>query len=596
MSSLYPIDSESREAKDLSGVWDFIIDPDDRGIDRGWHLSPLKGATAMPVPASYNDISTDPAVRDHVGDVWYQREFFVPASWGDSRLAVRFGSVTHHAEVWLNGRRVAEHRGGFLPFEADISDVAIIGASNRLTVRVNNILDWTTLPPGELTYKNDPANPSGKTRRQTYHFDFFNFAGIHRPVYLTRTPKYFIRDISVTTEINGRDGIVRYETDLHGNPDRITAVLHDAEGQVVAEATGPSGGLVVHGAKLWKPGNAYLYRLEVSASFTGGQPDVYRLPVGIRTVRIEGGKFLINDKPFYFRGFGKHEDADLRGRGLDHATNVRDFNLMKWIGANSFRTSHYPYSEEIMQMADREGIVVIDEAPAVGMNFFGGDQAGEKIFCEQRVNDKTLAHHLQVMRDLIERDRNHPSVVMWSVANEASTGEDAAVPYFTAVAEETRKCDPTRPISIVTFRPARSAKVEHLFDVIGVNRYKGWYENPGDLGSIQRDIEHDLRELHEVFGKPILVTEFGADTIAGFHQQPPAMFSEEYQSELISLTASVFDRLDFLIGEHVWNFADFATKQGPNRVLGNRKGVFTRQRQPKMAAHTLRLRWNNARK
>ncbi|MEZ6190599.1 MAG: beta-glucuronidase [Phycisphaerales bacterium] len=596
MTSLYPIDSETREAKPLDGLWEFKIDVAGRGLTEHWERSPLRDASPMPVPSSYNDLSTGAADRDHVGDVWYQRGFFVPASWQGDQISLRFGSVTHHASVWLNGAHVGDHRGGFLPFELDVTTNVRFGQANHVTVRVDNTLNWTSLPPGEISEQPDPTHPAGKRLKQNYHFDFFNYAGIHRPAYLVRKPKQHIRDITVTTGRDGSVGRVRYEIDTSVPPSSASVSLYDEQGRVVASATGRAGELNVPDVKLWRPGKAYLYELQANVVFEDGANDTYRLPIGVRTVEVRGNQFLINGEPFYFRGFGKHEDADLRGRGMDHVTNVRDFNLLKWIGANSFRTSHYPYSEEIMRLADREGIVIIDEVPAVGMFLFGGHPPNTPVFCDDRVNDKTLAHHLDVMRDLIARDKNHPCVVMWSVANEANTSEDAAVPYFTRVADETRRMDPTRPIAIVTFRPADRAKVEHLFDVIGVNRYKAWYENPGELDTIGPDLERDLRQFHELFGKPILVAEFGADTIHGFHSEPPTMFSEEYQAEYLRRSAAVFDRLDFVIGEHVWNFADFATKQGVTRVMGNRKGIFTRQRQPKMAAHVLRERWTKLKK
>jgi len=317
--------------------------------------------------------------------------------------------------------------------------------------------------------------------------------------------------------------------------------------------------------------------------------DIYRMEIGIRTVRVEGKQFLINEKPFYFKGFGKHEDSDIRGKGLDQVINIKDFNLLKWIGANSFRTSHYPYSEEILFLADQYGIAVIEEAPAVGLNLWNRN---EKVFTEGRVDGKTLEHHLEIMRELIARDKNHPSVIMWSVANEAATYEDGAEEYFRRVIEETRRLDPTRPITIVENTKASETKVSKYVDVICVNRYYSWYTDSGDLSVIEYQLERDLREWYELYRKPIILSEFGADAISGFHSDPPLMFTEEYQQEMIKRFVGVLDRLDFVVGEHIWNFADFMTKQSITRVVGNKKGVFTRNRQPKMVAHFLKERWS----
>ncbi len=587
---LYPRESETRELKDLSGVWSFRTDPEGAGMDGRWYESGLEPPTIeMPVPSSYNDITQDASIRDLVGTVWYEREFFVPRTWSGRRVVLRFGSATHHAVVWVNGLEVVRHRGGFLPFEADVGDALSFGGRNRVTVAVNNELDWTTLPTGEIRTHNDPMHPPG-FRTQEIHFDFFNYAGLHRPVKLIAMPETFIEDVTVLTDIEGDDGVVRYDVTIGGGEADVHVRLLDADGYEVASASGSDDQLRVEDANLWRPGRGYLYTLEVRAVANGDVEDIYRLPVGIRTVEVEGNRFLINGKPFYFRGFGKHEDADIRGRGYDDAIVCKDFNLLEWIGANSFRTSHYPYAEEILQMADRRGVVVIAEAPAVGMNFF---DPRSKVFSDERVGSATLEHHLDVMREMIARDKNHPSVVMWSVANEPAATEDGAEKYFEPVAAEARRLDPTRPVTAVVMPGFGDCRIGQLFDVVCVNSYCSWYSDYGHLELIDMQLTHELRGWHDKYNKPIIVTEYGADSVAGLHQDPPMMFSEEYQCEFLRQYHAVFDRLDFVIGEHVWNFADFMTKQGVKRVVGNRKGVFTRGRQPKSAAHLLRQRWTS---
>ncbi|WP_028611603.1 beta-glucuronidase [Paenibacillus harenae] len=589
---LYPIDNGIREVKDLSGIWNFRVDERDEGKKQQWYSQKLEQTMPMAVPASYNDITTEASIRDHIGDVWYERSFYIPASWSDRRIILRVGSATHHAVMWVNGQEAARHKGGFLPFEADITDQIVRGAENRVTIAVNNELDWTCLPSGEIkTYEDAEGRyPEGYKTQETF-FDFYNYSGLHRPVKLYTTPKNYIRDITVTTAIQGTSGIVQYQCEISGKHSKVVVRLMDAEGNQVGETEGIHGQLTVEQAKLWEPGRGYLYSLAVETFNEQGQiEDCYQQPVGIRTVRVEGKQFFINNKPFYFKGFGKHEDSDARGRGLDEAINLKDFNLLKWIGANSFRTAHYPYSEELMRLADREGLVVIDEVPAVGMCFWSETNT---VFREDRVNEKTLSHHLQAIQDMIARDKNHPCVVMWSIANEAATNEEAAVPYFTKVVEVTRKQDPSRPITIVQTMWPSVDRIGGLVDVICINKYFGWYSDHGKLSLIERHMDRELLGWYERYGKPVIISEYGADTIAGFHQIPPVAFSEEFQSEYLNEFHKSFDKHDFVIGEHVWAFADFATKQGLTRVIGNRKGIFTRQRQPKAAAFKLQQRWKS---
>jgi len=571
---LFPIETETREVKDLSGIWDFKRDGEDSFI-------------LMPVPASYNDITQDITLRDYVGKVWYRKRVFIPNIWKEKRVFIRIGSAAHFSEVYVNNVKAIEHRGGFLPFEGEISSLIKYGEENEILISVDNTLSWDILPPGELKIINDEMHPKGYKVLE-YYFDFFNYSGIHRPVLLYTTPITYIKDIKVETDIKGNDGLVRYKVSLEGEIDRIIVNLKDESGNLVASSNSFNGVLEVKNANLWEPGNPYLYTFEVKIFSDKKLVDCYRLEIGIRTIRIDGKRFLINNKPFYFKGFGKHEDSDIRGKGLDHVINIKDFNLLKWIGANSFRTSHYPYSDEVLFLADKYGIAVIEEAPAVGMNLWNPEN---KVFRKGRIDERTLEHHLQVIKEMIDRDKNHPSVVMWSVANEAATFEEEAEEYFKKVIEETKKLDPTRPVTLVESTSYKDTKVSKYVDVICVNRYYSWYTDSGNLDIIEYQLEKELRNWYEKFGKPIILSEFGADTIAGFHSDPPLMFTEEYQWEMLRRFMETLDRLDFVVGEHIWNFADFMTKQEVRRVLGNKKGIFTRQRQPKMAAHFVRERW-----
>ena len=186
-----PTDSATRERKPLGGLWRFALDRGDAGRREGWWERPLPGDLEMPVPASYNDLFPDIAVRDHVGDAWYQTDVRVPARWAGERIVLRFDSATHRAVVWLNGTQVAEHEGGYTPFEADVTDVVALGAENRVTVVVNNVLTWQSIPPGLVD-----DGPDG--RRQRYFHDFFNYAGLHRSVWLHTTPHTHVSDVSVS--------------------------------------------------------------------------------------------------------------------------------------------------------------------------------------------------------------------------------------------------------------------------------------------------------------------------------------------------------------------------------------------------------------
>jgi beta-glucuronidase len=589
---LPPRDTPTRERKSLDGLWRFSADPESGGRARGWQEGLPVDAREMPVPSSYNDIFPDNELHSHIGDVWYETRFRVPAGWSGKRIMLRFGSATHRAVVWVNGIQVAQHEGGFTPFEAEITDAVEPGTEQRVTVVVDNVLDWRSIPPG---YVEETADGP----RQRLLFDFFNYAGLNRTVWLYSTPPAHISDVTVTTDLTGTKGSVSYRVEVEsGEGLEVRVLLTDANGGEVARSTGLEGELAVADAEPWRPGEGYLYNLVVELWSDGDERvDSYPLAVGIRTVEVDGERFLINGKPFYFRGFGKHEDSPVRGRGYDNVFMVHDFALMEWLGANSFRTTHYPYAEEVLDYADRHGVVVIDEVPGVGINsglaagVFGAEPF--KTFSADTINAGTQDSHRRVIGELVARDKNHPCVVLWSIANEPESVTPEARAYFEPLVAEARRLDPTRPVGFANVQGSSPDLdvITDLFDVVMLNRYYGWYVSNGDLAAAERLLETELKAWVDWHHKPIIMTEYGADTLPGLHGVFPGPWSEEYQVALFEMSHRVFDRLEAVVGEQVWNFADFATVPGVMRVGGNKKGIFTRERQPKTAAHYLRRRW-----
>ncbi|PNP60606.1 hypothetical protein FNYG_14663 [Fusarium nygamai] len=567
---LRPQANPCRDVVSLDGIWNFEV-ATSLDIDA---LAPWTRAISpklqMPVPASYNDIPVDD-LRSHVGWVFYQRDVTVPKGWAGDRCLLRFDGATHHARVYVDQELVVEHVGGYTPFTAEITNLAKPSQRFRLTVAVNNQLTWETIPPGKV------QSLPGNKLRQHYHHDFFNYAGLTRSVSLFSLPQIFIDDITVMTDvINNTTGVIDFyiqtSQELHNSICRVT--LHEEDGSMVYEGTGQRGKINIDSAKLWQPGAAYLYQLraDILSPDEATTADAYEIPVGIRTVKVKDNQFLINDKPFYFTGFGKHEDTPVRGKGFDPAYMIHDFHIMGWLGANSFRTSHYPYAEEFLDYADRHGIVIIDETAACGLNLsliagILGIKA-EPTFSSKTCSDITRETHAQAIRDLISRDKNHPSVVLWMLCNEPASQEDGAREYMQPLVELTRKIDPSRPIcfSNMLFASPETDRLTDLFDVICLNRYYGWYTQTGDLASAEVALKKDLLAWEAKHGKPIIITEYGADTQAGLHSIGDVPWSEEYQSRFFEMYHRVFDQVESVVGEHVWSFSDFKLRL-PFRVL-----------------------------
>src|SRR3954452_2490821 len=209
---LSPRESVTRERISLDGLWRFVLDS--QGVGRGerWWTSELRGVTEMAVPASFNDVIPTREARDHVGDVWYQRTVRVPRGWAGQRIVLRFDAATHRATVWVGDTQVAEHEGGYTPFEADVTQQVRGGEEVRVTVVVNNELSWRSIPPGYVQQLDDGR------RVQQYFHDFFNYAGLHRSVWLHTTPPVHVSDVTVTTpEIEGAATFVAYRALVDGD-------------------------------------------------------------------------------------------------------------------------------------------------------------------------------------------------------------------------------------------------------------------------------------------------------------------------------------------------------------------------------------------
>jgi beta-glucuronidase len=581
---LYPQSNPFRQSIDLSGFWDLYFDLENTGESKERPHGFSDGRPAA-VPASWNEQFED--CRDFLGPTWYQTRFDLPFGWdlARQRAILRFNSVNYFAEVWLNGKSIGSHEGGHLPFEFDVTS-HLLPEGNLLVVRVEGFLAPDRVPPGNLQADTTDIFSNFLQNLPPASFDFFPFCGIHRQVLLYAASPDAISDVTVQTEIMQQDGLVRVlveRADTFPDEETIVRVTMKGHGTQVSqqELIGEKAELELRVAQaaLWAPGSPNLYDLTVELLRDGVIYDRYTLSIGIRTVQVVGDQILLNGQPVYLQGFGRHEDFPVIGRGLMPAVIVKDYAMMDWVGANSFRTTHYPYSDQMMDLADRLGYLVIDETPAVGL------------FFAEKGLERRLQLCQQYMRELIGRDKNHPSVIMWSLANEPHSNRPSAKSFFRNLYDLTKSLDSTRPATVVSYLGAGEEAFEFC-DILALNRYNGWYSESGRIDEGCARLSQELDDLYARYRKPLILTEFGADTVAGHHAQPPEMFSEEYQADMLEQYIRLLRSKPFVVGEHVWNLCDFKTSQAVVRVNGlNLKGVFTRDRKPKLAAHRLRALW-----
>lgn len=378
--ALFPQQNEFRNTQDLSGIWKFKKDSLAEGEKQQW-FNGLSDYRSIAVPGSWNEQFDD--MRDYLAVAWYEKETYIPGSWKGQRIFIRVGSANYAAKIWINGQALGQHEGGHLPFAFEISSFVKWNASNRITIQVENILKPDRVPTGGDVatglFNNFPKS----------NYDFFPYAGLHRAVWLyTVPPVAAVADIAINTGFTGNEGAVEVKVVAHGNASEGKITIAGMQVPIRFSAGTATASIKIPNVRLWSPEEPFLYTVDVSLTAGNKTIDHYITETGVRTITANSKQILLNGKPIFLKGFGKHEDFPIYGRGTAYPVMIKDFSLFKWIGANSFRTSHYPYDEEYMKMADREGILVIDEIPAVGL-YFHGDTAQlqrRQSVCRQYIN------------------------------------------------------------------------------------------------------------------------------------------------------------------------------------------------------------------
>ncbi len=595
---LRPQNNLHRHALNLSGFWHFKADPQDEGQVKDWHQDFhhfLSEPVEVAVPGSFNEQLEARGLMNFVGATWLARKVFIPAHFKGQHISLYFGSADFHATVWVNGAQVASHDMPFLPFEAEISKHVTPGEECLVAVRLDGRLSHEEPLMGVTKQDYVKENRLRDEIFPAVRFDFFPYGGIHRPPFLCARAPAHVQTLNVQTKVlstNSSKIVLNAQLSSTQQVASLSYALLDANGLAVAQGQIPASHeceaqIDLTECTLWQVGASYLYRLQVSLIGTGGASiDSVEQSVGIREIKVAGHQLLLNGKPLMLRGYGMHEDHVSLGKGQALAVTVRDLELLRWTGANSLRTSHYPYAEETLDLADRQGLLVISELACINLDF-------------RKANDRLLERHHAVLQAQIARDNAHPSVIMWSIANEPGyLGEREYVersgPYWQSLVAKAKQLDPTRPVTMANVDYAtRDDPGFEACDVVCINRYYGWYNRPGQLDEAIARMDEELEHVAK-HGKPVIVTEFGADAIAGEHSLTDQLFTEEYQARFLQAYIRLIESKPYAAGALVWNFADFRTAQHFRRVIVNRKGIFTRDRQPKAAAFTIKQIWGSA--
>jgi beta-glucuronidase len=541
----------------LNTPWLRRLDPQNAGLGQRLYVQHgTAGWSTTTVPNAWN--AGDDGNASFAGSIaWYRTDFRLPSRSRALRWILRFESVNFRATVWLNGRQIGSHVGGYDPFELDLSGASATGV-NRLVIRVDNRRSVND-PTGARG--DQPIPPGG----------WWNYGGLLREVYLRRVDRVDLAGVRVTpslpcancTATVTASATVRNVTDVaqrvhvagrFGNAALDLGTQTIGAGQTALLSTR----LRVRRPHLWSPAHPYLYRVRLVASAAqgGGHPTFaagYRLHTGIRSIVVNRrGQLLLNGAVVHFRGVAIHEDTLTQGAAVDNATRARVVALAKDAGATLIR-AHYPLHPEFQELADRKGLLLWSEVPA--MYQLQDPDIGDSRF-------RALA--FQELRDNIAANANHPSVAIWSIANEMPS---AAGPgqrrYIRDAAALVRLLDPSRPVGFafpghpeVPCQPAYAP-----LDVLGFNDYFGWYTGVGGNIADRDGLSAFLDVLHRCYPhQAVAVTEFGAEANRDGPVEEKGTYA--FQSEFVRYHLDVFDSKPWLAGAVYWALLEFRVRPG----------------------------------
>ena len=543
----------SRNVQDLDGKWQYIVDPIDTGLSgtarygffdnaqltnsfdyREYQFLP---ANALQVPGDWN--TQHEKLFFYEGAIWYRKPFNTSKK-QDKRYWLYFGAVNYIAKIFLNGNEIGMHEGGFTPFSFEVTKLLEEG-ENEVVVYVNNERKQEYVPNLET--------------------DWWNYGGITRSVQLIETEKVFVRDYTIKLHDKAKDEIEVQVSLSDSVSTMVTLNIPELKIKKEIKTNGEGKGFVTFKGKpvLWSPENPKLYEVQLQY----GEESI-RDKIGFRTIETQGTKILLNGKSIFLKGISIHEEAPFEGKRVGTYDEAKQ--LLTWakeMNCNYVRLAHYPHNEDILRLADEMGILVWSEIPV----YWKIDWKSEHAY-ESAENQ---------LVEMIERDKNRASVIIWSVANETPDTEERTI-FLEKLITKTRAMDETRLLSAalhqVDYDENSNTKtitdgLVEFIDVMSVNNYCGWYESP-------KNGDCSLLKWASEFNKPLILSEFGGGALQGNHGQD--RWTEEFQSNIYRQNLDMMDNIDFLAGMSPWILKDFRSTRRflPGiQDFWNRKGLIS---------------------
>ncbi len=576
----------NRESKSLNGHWKYIVDPYENGyynyrlepfdkqenpdkaaffmnskLDNNYELLEYNfdKSDSISVPGDWNTQKEN--LFYYEGTVWYKKSFDYQIRKKSNRVFVYFEASNYQTEVYFNGKKLGMHVGGFTPFNFEITSL-IKEKENFLVVKVDNKRKKEGVP--------------------TLNTDWWNYGGLTRDVKLIETSENFIEDYFIQLDPKNnksiKGNIVLNGKNIIGKKVEIKI----PELGINKTYTSNDSGMVsfeIPSKKItyWSVENPFLYKVSISSD-----EDVIEDQIGFRSIKTENSNILLNGKKVYLKGISIHEESPIRG-GRGHSKEDAK-QLLEWakeLGCNYVRLAHYPHNEHMLRLADKMGMLVWEENPVY--------------WTISWENEDTFLNAKNQLTEVINRDKNRASVIIWSMANETPVS-DARNSFLTRLANLTRQLDPTRLISAAleqsnyddnpNIRTIDDPFAE-VVDVLSFNQYIGWYDGLVDKCS---NISWKITQ-----NKPVLISEFGAGAKQGLHGDKEARWTEEYQENLYIETLKMVDKIEQIQGFSPWVLVDF---RSPRRILPeiqdgfNRKGLISEDGKKKKAFFVLQDYYN----
>lgn len=561
---------DGRQTSDLNGHWQIIVDPYETGYynyrykpDPNGYFKNAKPQSKsdlveyaftdqeyLSVPGDWNTQRAD--LKFYEGTIWYKKSFHYSKEAG-TRLFVYFGAVNYQAMVYLNGEKIGEHTGGFTPFNFEITDLVKDG-DNFIVVKADNQRHRDGVP--------------------TLNTDWWNYGGLTRRVLLIQVPQTFIRDYKVQLQkgsTNTINGYVQLDGPQQQQPVTIEIPEAHIRKTVTTDQSGRAEFSLETSLTLWSPENPKLYNVTIRSA-----TDTITDHIGFRSIETRGTQILLNGKPIHLRGVCIHEEAPFRGGRAYSRPDAR--TLLGWakdMNCNFVRLAHYPHNEYMTRTADEMGVLVWSEIPVYWT-----------ILWE---NEQTYANAQNQLEEMIARDKNKASVILWSIANETPLS-DARLQFLSRLAGRAHVLDPTRLVTAameVHYLPdGKTIMIDDplgkYVDVLGCNEYIGWYDGPpAKARQVSWKINYD---------KPLIFSEFGGGALYGKHGDEQTRWTEEYQANIYRNQVAMFQKIPFLAGTTPWILMDFRSPRRPLPGIQdfyNRKGLISERGQRKEAFYIM---------